>query len=73
MNAQEATNRAYDLQSLLRILSLATDGQQIAGKTFEDCGGGSVLDMAAEMAGEIVEALEVLQRAELTRAKAKPE
>ena len=27
--------RAYALVSLLQILSLATDGEQIAGKTFE--------------------------------------
>lgn len=51
-------NKAYNLESLLRILSLATDGEQIAGKSFEHCGGGAILDMAADMAGAIVEALE---------------
>lgn len=54
-------DRAYKLESLLRILTLATDGEQIAGKTFEHCGGGAVLEMAAEMAGEIVSALEIAE------------
>ena len=54
-------DRAYRLESLLRILTLATDGEQIAGKTFEHCGGGIVLQMAADMAGEIVSALEIAE------------
>lgn len=37
-----AIARAYKLESLLRILSLATDGEQISNKTFEESGGGSV-------------------------------
>ena len=54
-------DRAYKLESLLRILTLATDGEQIAGKTFGHCGGGAVLEMAADMAGEIVSALEIAE------------
>lgn len=53
-----ASNKAYKLECLLRILSLASDGQQVAGRSFDQCGGGMVLDMAADMAGEIVEALD---------------
>ena len=55
---------AYKLESLLRILSLATDGEQIAGKTFEECGGGEVIDMAAELIGQIIAALDMAARAE---------
>ncbi|WP_323006974.1 hypothetical protein [Pseudorhodobacter sp.] len=58
--------RAYALVSLLQILSLATDGEQIAGKTFELSGGGKVLDMAAEMAFDI---LGELERAEMDGPK----
>lgn len=51
--------RAAKLESLLRMVSLAMDGEQIAGAGhFEKSGGGAVLDMAADMAGEIVEGLE---------------
>lgn len=61
-DAQDAVNRAYKLESLLRILSLATDGEQIAGKTFEQCGGGAVIDIAIELAGELVVHLEGIER-----------
>ncbi len=57
---------AYKLESLLRILSLATDGEQIAGKTFEECGGGAVIDMAVDLAGQIITALE---RADMAKEK----
>lgn len=58
-HVQEAIDRAYKLESLLRVASLAIDGEQIAGAgRFERSGGGSILDMAANMAGEIVEGLE---------------
>ena len=59
---------AYKLESLLRILSLATDGEQIAGKTFEQCGGGAMIDMAADMAGEIVISLELAEHARKNQA-----
>jgi hypothetical protein len=55
---QTAIALAYQLESLLRILALATDGEQIAGRTFEGSGGGAVLELAADIAGKIVEALE---------------
>ena len=59
---------AYKLESLLRILSLATEGEQIAGKTFEQCGGGAMIDMAADMAGEIVISLELAEHARKNQA-----
>lgn len=59
---------AYKLESLLRILSLATDGEQIAGKTFEQCGGGAMIDMAADMAGEIIISLELAEHARKNQA-----
>lgn len=62
--AQTAVNLAYKLESLLRLASLATDGEQIAGKTFEQCGGGAVLDLAAEMALKIITDLEVAEQAQ---------
>jgi len=55
---ETAINHAYKLESLLRVLSMAVDGEQISGKTFEYVGGGSILDMAADLAGEIVNGLE---------------
>lgn len=54
-------DRAYQLESLLRILALATDGEETSGKTFHQSGGGAILEMAAEMAGEIVNSLEKAQ------------
>lgn len=57
-----AIDQAYKLSSLLRVLSLAVDGEQIAGTTFAFNGGGSIIDMAANMAGEIVENLELGQK-----------
>lgn len=57
-DAQDAVSLAYKLESLLTILSLATDGEQIAGKTFEQCGGGTVIGMAIEMMRELVGHLE---------------
>lgn len=53
-----AIERAYELQSLLRVLSLALDGEQVAKTTLDQVGGRTVMDMAADMAGEIVEGLE---------------
>lgn len=56
---EAAVDRAYKLESLLRVASLAMDGEQIAGAgRLEHIGGGAVLDMAADMAREIVEGLE---------------
>ena len=61
MESASIIDRAYKLESLLRILTLATDGEQTAGKTFEHCGGGTVIEMAADMAGEIISALEIAE------------
>lgn len=56
---EAAIDRAYKLESLLRVAALAMDGEQVAGAgRFEHVGGGSILDMAADMAGEIVAGLE---------------
>ena len=57
--AQTTIDMAYKLSSLLKILSMAADGGKFDGKSFVHCGGGLILDMAADMAGEILEALEV--------------
>lgn len=56
---EAAIDRAYRLESLLRIMSLAVDGEQISDATFSKAGGGSLIDLAAEMAGEISAGLEV--------------
>jgi hypothetical protein len=55
---QQIVRLAYQLESLLRTLSLAVDGQQTAGMSFEECGGGAVLLMAGDMAGEIAASVE---------------
>lgn len=57
-----ALHRAYQLESLLRVLSRASDGAAISGVTFEQAGGGAVLDMAADLAGQIVNDLETAGR-----------
>lgn len=54
-----AIDQANNLESLLRCLSLAVDGEQIAGITFSNSGGGSMIDLAAKMASEIVKGLEI--------------
>jgi hypothetical protein len=56
---------AYRLESLLRILSLATGRDEPGGKTFAQSGGASILDMAADMAGEIVDDLEMAKQVAL--------
>lgn len=56
---EDAISRAYRIESLLRILSMAVDGEQISGTTFTLSGGGAILDTAADMVGELAEALEV--------------
>lgn len=64
---EAAIANAYKLESLLRVMSLATDSTQINSRiTFEKSGGGAVLEMASEMAGEIVETPEMGKR-EATR------
>lgn len=55
---QPILNKAYDLESLLRVLGLAIDEEQICGKSLADMGGGPIMEMAADWAGEIVEHLE---------------
>ena len=59
---RSATDRAYDLHALLRVLSMALDGEENAAETLGHIGGGRVLDMAAEMAFEL---LADLERAEI--------
>jgi len=59
--APNTIERAYMLESLLRVLSLAACSDQM-GRNLEQCGGGLVLDMAAEIAGEIVSDLERAQK-----------
>jgi hypothetical protein len=50
MTAQKTTiGRVYDLVSLLRIASMAIDGEQNAGKSFEAVGGGNVLESDSEL------------------------
>lgn len=56
---ESVIDRAYKLESLLRVAALAIEGEQVAGAgRFEHIGGGSVLSMAVDMAGEIVTGLE---------------
>ena len=56
-------DRAYKLESLLRVLALATESEETSGKTFQQSGGGAILELAAEMAGEIVNSLEKAENA----------
>jgi len=50
MTAQKTTiGRVYDLVSLLRIASMAIDGEQNAGKSFEAVGGGNVLESDSKL------------------------
>ncbi len=59
MSEKTTVKCAYDLLSLLRCLSLAMDGQELDGpRTLERSGGGEVLDLAADMAAELVDRLE---------------
>ncbi len=58
-HVEAAIAQAYRVESLLRILSMAVDGEQASGTTLALSGGGSIIDMAADMAGEIIEGLEV--------------
>ena len=57
-----SVDKAYDLMSLLKVLSLAVDGEEISASTLGQIGGGRVLDMAAELSYEI---LADLERAEI--------
>ena len=63
MNEKTTLECAYDLLSLLRCLSLAMDGQYPEGpRTLVQSGGCAVLDLAADMAGEIVDRLDLAER-----------
>jgi hypothetical protein len=64
IKSKTAIELAFHLESLLRVLSLAAEGEQIAGKTFNASGGGNILDMAADMAGELVNQLELAKTAQ---------
>ncbi|WP_022705288.1 hypothetical protein [Pseudorhodobacter ferrugineus] len=63
--AKTTIDRAYNLMSLLKVLSLAVDGEDVAAATLGHVGGGRVLDMAAELAFDI---LADLERAETASA-----
>jgi hypothetical protein len=54
-NKAQASHMAYQLQCLMRVLSLAVQGQDAAGLSFEQCGGSTVLELAGDMAGELAE------------------
>lgn len=56
---EKAIAIGYKLHSLLGVLSQAADGEQITGESLAKCGGGTVIEMAGEMAGEIIEGLEI--------------
>jgi len=58
MTGRTTVERTYDLVALLKVLSMAVDGEQISGNTLEHIGGGNVLDMAAELAFGILGDLE---------------
>jgi hypothetical protein len=58
---EAAIDRANKLEHLLRIMSMAIDGEQISATSFADNGGGSLIDMAIGMAREISDGLDVTQ------------
>lgn len=55
---ESAIKKAYRLSALLDIAALAVESEQTLGPAFEKRGGRLVMEMAAEMAGEIVDGLE---------------
>lgn len=57
-----AIAQSYQLESLLRVLSLAADGEHISNMTLERAGAGSIIDLAAEMAGKITDGLELSKK-----------
>lgn len=57
---EAAIARAYQLESVLRI---ASDAAMEDTGHFSKAGGSTVLSMAADMAGEIVEGLELGEKA----------
>ncbi|QCO56955.1 hypothetical protein EOK75_14235 (plasmid) [Pseudorhodobacter turbinis] len=65
MSKEKSTaDRAADLVSLLKVLSLAVDGEDVAAATLGHVGGGRVLDMASELAFDILGDLERAEMAE---------
>jgi hypothetical protein len=60
---ENASRKAAKLEGLLLTLALAADGEEVAGAgKFVKNGGRSVIEMAAQMAGEISESLELGER-----------
>ena len=58
---EAAIDRANKLEHLLRIMSMAIDGEQISATSFADNGGGSLIDMATSMARQIGDGLDASQ------------
>jgi hypothetical protein len=55
---KDAINRAYDLSALAGVLSQAVDGSEISGKSFDQCGGGRVVELVAKLAGDLIDCME---------------
>lgn len=57
-----ALDQAHTVESLLRVMSMAIDGEQICATSFADNGGGRLIDMSIQMMGDLIGKIEALER-----------
>ncbi len=56
--------QAEKVEAMLRVISMAIDGEQICATSFADNCGGSLIDMMIEIMGDLIEKIEVMERME---------
>jgi hypothetical protein len=66
-NIGSAADQAHKVESILRVMSMAIDGEQICATSFTENGGGSLIDLTIEMMGELIEKIHVLERTAASR------
>ncbi|MGR3477400.1 hypothetical protein [Sulfitobacter sp.] len=53
--------QAEKVEAMLRVMSMAIDGEQICATSFADNGGGRLVDMMIEIMGDLIEKIEALE------------
>ena len=55
-------DQAQKVEAMLRVMSMAIDGEQICATSFADNGWGCLIDMAIETMCDLIEKIAVLER-----------
>jgi hypothetical protein len=54
-------DQAQKVEAMLRIMSMAIDGEQICATSFADNGGGRLIDMMIELMGDLIKKVEEME------------